>query len=401
MKILTKSVNSLVPYALNNRKHSEKQTDRIASSIAEFGFNQPIVVDNNDVVIVGHGRLEAAKKLGLKEVPVVEVGELTDAQIKAYRILDNKLQNDSEWDIDNLQLEFGVLTDLDFDLSFGGLDELSSLFDKEEPEVAEDDFEPEEIDEPFIKQGDLIELGRHRVLCGDSTNGGDVAYLMDGAVADLWLTDPPYNVAYTGKTADALTIDNDSMSDGEFRDFLGKCFDLAFESLKAGAGYYIWHADLEGYNFRGAVFDCGEEVRQCLIWLKNTMVMGRQDYQWRHEPCLYGWKSGASHHWYSDRKQTTILEFDRPSRSAEHPTMKPIKLFSYQIVNSSKSGDIVLDTFLGSGTTLVAAEQLGRTCYGMELSPKYCQVILERYKKYCEDNNKAFECKINGEEYKA
>jgi DNA modification methylase len=401
MKILTKSVNSLVPYALNNRKHSEKQTDRIASSIAEFGFNQPIVVDNNDVVIVGHGRLEAAKKLGLKEVPVVEVGELTDAQIKAYRILDNKLQNDSEWDIDNLQLEFGVLSDLDFDLSFGGLDELSSLFDKEEPEVAEDDFEPEEIDEPFIKQGDLIELGRHRVLCGDSTNGGDVAYLMDGAVADLWLTDPPYNVAYTGKTADALTIDNDSMSDGEFRDFLGKCFDLAFESLKAGAGYYIWHADLEGYNFRGAVFDCGEEVRQCLIWLKNTMVMGRQDYQWRHEPCLYGWKSGASHHWYSDRKQTTILEFDRPSRSAEHPTMKPIKLFSYQIVNSSKSGDIVLDTFLGSGTTLVAAEQLGRTCYGMELSPKYCQVILERYKKYCEDNNKAFECKINGEEYKA
>jgi DNA modification methylase len=401
MKILTKSVNSLVPYALNNRKHSEKQTDRIASSIAEFGFNQPIVVDNNDVVIVGHGRLEAAKKLGLKEVPVVEVGELTDAQIKAYRILDNKLQNDSEWDIDNLQLEFGVLTDLDFDLSFGGLDELSSLFDKEEPEVAEDDFEPEEIDEPFIKQGDLIELGRHRVLCGDSTNGGDVAYLMDGAMADLWLTDPPYNVAYTGKTADALTIDNDSMSDGEFRDFLGKCFDLAFEFLKAGAGYYIWHADLEGYNFRGAVFDCGEEVRQCLIWLKNTMVMGRQDYQWKHEPCLYGWKSGASHHWYSDRKQTTILEFDRPSRSAEHPTMKPIKLFSYQIVNSSKSGDIVLDTFLGSGTTLVAAEQLGRTCYGMELSPKYCQVILERYKKYCEDNNKAFECKINGEEYKA
>jgi site-specific DNA-methyltransferase (adenine-specific) len=224
---------------------------------------------------------------------------------------------------------------------------------------------------------------------------------MDGAMADLWLTDPPYNVAYTGKTADALTIDNDSLSDVEFRDFLGKCFVLAFESLKAGAGYYIWHADSEGYNFRGAVFDSGEEVRQCLIWLKNTMVMGRQDYQWKHEPCLYGWKSGASHHWYSDRKQTTILEFDRPSRSAEHPTMKPVKLFSYQMVNSSKSGDIVLDTFLGSGTTLVAAEQLGRTCYGMELSPKYCQVILERYKKYCEDNNKAFECKINGEEYKA
>jgi DNA modification methylase len=401
MKIKQVSTDALIPYALNNRRHSEKQTDRIAASITEFGFNQPIVVDNNNVVIVGHGRLEAAKKLGLKEVPAVEVGELTDAQIKAYRILDNKLQNDSEWDIDNLQLEFGVLNDLDFDLSFGGLDELSSLFDKEEPEVAEDDFEPEEIDEPFIKQGDLIELGRHRVLCGDSTNGGDVAYLMDGAMADLWLTDPPYNVAYTGKTADALTIDNDSMSDGEFRDFLGKCFDLAFESLKAGAAYYIWHDDSGGYNFRGAVFDCGEEVRQCLIWLKNTMVMGRQDYQWKHEACLYGWKSGASHHWYSDRKQTTILEFDRPSRSAEHPTMKPIKLFSYQIVNSSKSGDIVLDTFLGSGTTLVAAEQLGRTCYGMELSPKYCQVILERYKKYCEDNNKAFECKINGEEYKA
>jgi site-specific DNA-methyltransferase (adenine-specific) len=202
---------------------------------------------------------------------------------------------------------------------------------------------------------------------------------MAGKRADMWLTDPPYNVDYTGKTKDALKVANDSMSDSDFRKFLASAFGAAFGVIKPGASFYIWHADSEGYNFRGAVHECGEEVRQCLIWNKNYMVMGRQDYQWKHEPCLYGWKKGASHGWYSDRKQTTVLEFDRPSRSEQHPTMKPIALFAYLIGNSTGPQGLILDSFLGSGTSLIAAEQLGRTCYGLELSPAYCDVIVARW----------------------
>jgi site-specific DNA-methyltransferase (adenine-specific) len=250
----------------------------------------------------------------------------------------------------------------------------------DEKEVVEDEV-PEPPVEPITKAGDLWLLGDHRVLCGDSTKAEDVAWLMAGAKADLWLTDPPYNVDYTGKTKDALKVENDSMNDKNFRKFLVDCFSQAFETMKPGASYYIWHADSEGYNFRGAVHDCKQKVRQCLIWKKNTLVMGRQDYQWKHEPCLYGWKDGASHGWYADRKQTTILEFDRPSRSLEHPTMKPVALISYQIGNSTAPQGLVYDPFLGSGTTLIAAEQLGRKCYGIELSPQYCDVIVQRWEK--------------------
>lgn len=397
MKILTKSVNSLVPYALNNRKHSEKQTDRIASSIAEFGFNQPIVVDNNDVVIVGHGRLEAAKKLGLKEVPVVEVGELTDAQIKAYRILDNKLQNDSEWDIDNLQLEFGVLTDLDFDLSFGGLDELSSLFDKEEPEVAEDDFEPEEVDEPFIKQGDLIELGRHRVLCGDSTSSEDVALLLAENTPEIMVTDPPYGVEYNptwreeydGGARTSGKVENDDKAD----------WVEAWQLFK-GQLAYVWHAGRFSDVVADGLTQCGFEVRNLIIWAKQRHTFGRGHYHHKHEPCWYVVRAGFTALWGGDRTQTTLWEINSNRKNdTGHGTQKPIECMARPMKNHNVKS--VYDPFLGSGTTLVAAEQLGRTCYGMELSPKYCQVILERYKKYCEDNNKAFECKINGEEYKA
>jgi site-specific DNA-methyltransferase (adenine-specific) len=225
----------------------------------------------------------------------------------------------------------------------------------------------------------LILKSRHRVLCGDSTKVEDVARLMDGAMADLWLTDPPYNVDYTGKTKDALKVDNDSMSDSSFRAFLIDCFSAAFSVVKPGAAFYIWHSESEGYNFRGAVFECKQKIRQCLIWVKQTLVMGRQDYHWKHEPCLYGWREGASHGWYTDRKQTTVLEFDRPSRSEDHPTMKPVALFAYLICNSTAPHGLVYDSFLGSGTTLIAAEQLGRLCYGMELSPGYVDVIVRRY----------------------
>jgi site-specific DNA-methyltransferase (adenine-specific) len=392
------ALKSLKPYKHNNRIHNDQQIQRIADSIKKFGFNQPIVIDEKNEILVGHGRLLAAEKLGLKDAPCIQLTNLSDNEKRAYRILDNKLQNDSTWDFESLQLEMQELKENDFDMRFCGLEELGKLFPEPEPEVSEDEFEGELPDEPFIKLGDLIELGRHRVLCGDSTSAEDVAELMQEP-ADLMLTDPPYNVEYTGKTKDALTIENDSMSDEDFRAFLRSAFAPAFDNMKAGAAFYIWHADLEGYNFRGAVFDCDQKVRQCLIWVKQTMVMGRQDYQWKHEPCLYGWKDGAAHSWCSDRKQTTVLEFDRPSRSAEHPTMKPIPLFGYQIKNSTKANQIVYDPFLGSGTTLIACEQLNRTCYGMEISPKYCQVILERYKSYCEKNNKPFECKINGENY--
>jgi DNA modification methylase len=409
MKILTKSVNSLVPYALNNRKHSEKQTDRIASSIAEFGFNQPIVVDNNDVVIVGHGRLEAAKKLGLKEVPVVEVGELTDAQIKAYRILDNKLQNDSEWNIDNLQLEFGVLSDLDFDLSFGGLDELSSLFDKEEPEIAEDDFEPEEIDEPFIKQGDLIELGRHRLLCGDSTNESDFNYLMNNQKSDLCFTSPPYNASANTPDGDVFNgKKSKQMYDGKYSDnlpseeyvsFAQKVLGLCFKNT---SGFIFWNV---GYNANAK----SEYIKQIVPFLDHLIeqVCWKKDSAIPVKGCMRrAWEpififSSTKKSLELKTVESNLWEIsNRNCQMKNHKACFPVSLPSkaFQILSKSET---VLDPFLGSGTTLIAAEQLGRTCYGMELSPKYCQVILERYKKHCEDNNKAFECKINGEEYKA
>lgn len=227
--------------------------------------------------------------------------------------------------------------------------------------------------------GKLTLKSRHRLLCGDSTKAEDVERLMAGSKADLWLTDPPYNVDYTGKTKAALKVANDSMEDSQFRNFLFNCFTASFSVMKPGAAFYIWHADSEGYNFRGAVVDCKQKVRQCLVWKKQTMVMGRQDYHWKHEPCLYGWKDGASHQWFSDRKQTTVLEFDRPSRSEDHPTMKPVSLIAYQIGNSLGPQGLVYDSFLGSGTTLIAAEQLGRKCYGMEISPQYCDVIVKRW----------------------
>lgn len=313
--------------------------------------------------------------------------DLTPDQVKAFRLADNKVAEIAEWDFDLLGEELNDI--IDIDMAELGFD--LSMFE-EEPESTDDDFDvdSELTDAPYSMPGDIYLLGNHRLMCGDSTKEEDIQKLMNGEFADLIVTDPPYNVAYEGKPKDKLTIENDKMDNDNFRQFLVDAFKAADSVLKEGAAFYIWHADSEGYNFRGACFDTGWKVRECLIWVKNSMVLGRQDYQWKHEPCLYGWKEGAGHQWYSDRKQTTVLNFDRPSRSTEHPTMKPIPLFSYQIENSSKKKDIVLDSFGGSGTTIMACEQMGRFGRSMELDPRYVDVIVKRYIRMVGSNENCF-----------
>jgi len=383
-KIEWQSVDKLIPYAKNSRTHSPEQVGQIAASIKEFGFRNPILVDGVGI-IAGHGRLMAAQKLGLDKVPTIDCSDMTESQKKAYIIADNKLALNAGWDTAMLSIEMKDLEDEGFDLALLGFDdkELNALL---EPEVTEgltdEDAVPDVPEEPKTKLGDIYILGNHRLMCGDSCSITDMEKLVNNRQVDMWLTDPPYNVAYEGKTKDALTIQNDSMDNEGFRQFLRDAYVTADTVMKAGAVFYIWHADSEGYNFRGAAHDAGWKVRQCLIWKKSTMVMGRQDYHWKHEPCLYGWKEGAGHLWATDRKQTTILEFDKPSRNGEHPTMKPVALFEYQMLNNTKGGDIVLDSFGGSGTTLLAAEKHGRHAYLMELDPKYCDVIVKRWEDF-------------------
>lgn len=380
MEIVKININNLKPYKNNAKVHTPEQIEQIKKSIQEFGMNDPIAVWGKDNLIVeGHGRLEALKQLGYNEVDCIRLDHLTDEERKAYTLAHNKLTMNTDFDFDILNEELEDITDIDMsDFGFD-LD-----FEDEEKEVVEDEFDIDSNipEEPKAKYGDIYQLGKHRLMCGDSTKEDDVRKLCNNNLIDLFLTDPPYNVDYTGKTADALKINNDKMKESDFRVFLKEAFRNANEVMKPGACFYIWHADSEGYNFRGACFDIGWKVRQCLIWRKNSLVMGRQDYQWQHEPCLYGWKDGASHLWASDRKQTTILDFDRPTRSAEHPTMKPISLFDYQIRNNTKGNDIVLDLFAGSGTTIIACEQNNRIAYGMELDPKYVDVIIKRYEDF-------------------
>lgn len=378
-------INDLIPYARNSRTHSEEQVTQIASSIKEFGFTNPIIIDEQGGIIAGHGRVMAAKKLGIKEVPCIQVTGWTEAQKKAYVIADNKLALNAGWDEKMLSLEFEELQELGFDLSLTGFskDEILALSPIEETVgLTDEDEVPEAPEIPKTVLGDIWLLGNHRLMCGDSTSIDAVEKLMDGQKADMWLTDPPYNVSYEGKTKDALKIKNDSMKDDQFRQFLRDSYLAADSVMKQGAVFYIWHADSEGYNFRGAAKDAGWVVRQCLIWKKSVLVMGRQDYHWKHKPCLYGWKDGAGHLWASDRKQTTILEFDKPSRNGEHPTMKPVELFQYQMLNNTKGDDIVLDSFGGSGTTIIAAEKNGRRAFAMELDPKYCDVIIKRWQDF-------------------
>jgi len=385
MQIKEVEVTALIPYAKNSRTHDDAQVAQIAASIKEFGWTNPILVDGTKGVIAGHGRLLAARKLGMDKVPTIELKDMTEAQKKAYVIADNKLALNAGWDTNFLSLELQELKDQDFDLTLLGFDdkELDALL---APEVAEgltdEDSVPDTPIEPKTKLGDIYILGNHRLMCGDSCSVTDMDKLVNGRQVDMWLTDPPYNVAYEGATKEKLTIINDSMGNDEFRQFLRDAFVAADTVMKQGAVFYIWHADSEGYNFRGACMDAGWKVRQCLIWKKSSLVMGRQDYHWMHEPCLYGWKDGAAHLWSADRKQTTILEFNKPSRNGEHPTMKPVALFEYQMLNNTKGGDIVLDSFGGSGTTLLAAEKNGRIAYLMEFDPKFCDVIVKRWEDF-------------------
>ena len=386
----------LIPYANNSRVHSEEQVNQIASSIKEFGFLNPIIIDGDNGIIAGHGRVMAANKLGIKELPCVDASHLTEAQKKAYVIADNKLALNAEWDDSILRVEFEALKEFDFDLELTGfsLDEIEGLEIEEIAPEYEEDADGEITEppvDPITKEGDVWILGKHRLMCGDSTSIDAVEKLMQGEKADLWITDPPYNVDMTSKNEmlanagkarqdkETYGIENDAMSDSDFRQFLTDCYSAADSNMREGASFYIWYADIETYNFVGASIDMGWRVRQNLIWVKNCLVIGMKDYQFKHEPCLYGWKEGAAHSWYSDRKQTTTLDFNRPTASKLHPTMKPIELFQYQIENSTKQGQNVLDSFGGSGTTLIACEKTNRKAYLMELDPKYCDVIINRW----------------------
>jgi len=388
MKSITVKISEVKSNPNNPRIIKDDKFQKLVKSIKEFPemLNiRPIVVNADMVVLGGNMRLKACKEAGIKEVAIIKAEDLTEDQQKQFIIKDNV--GFGEWDWEDLANNWDAeqLTDWGVDIPDF----------KHEEEAEEDDYEIPEHLKTDIVLGDIFEIGPHRLICGDSTQTDTFAKLFENQLADLVVTDPPYNVAYEGKTKDALTIANDSMSDDSFYQFLYDFYTALGSYTKAGGAWYVWHADSEGANFRSAMKNAGIMVKQCLIWVKSSMVMGRQDYQWKHEPCLYGWKEGAAHGWYSDRKQTTILEFDRPQRNAEHPTMKPIPLIAYQIGNSSKQGDIVADAFGGSGTTMVAAHQLNRKGYLVEFDPKYCQVIVDRMIKL----DPTLEVKRNGIKY--
>lgn len=394
LKIEYLPVEQLTPYDKNTRKHQKLDIDNIARSIEKYGMNDAIGIwGDKNIIVEGHGRLMACKKLGIKTVPVVRLDHLSDEQRREYAIAHNATAELSVWESINLQAELDELDLSEFDFNF-------PLIAEEELEAEEDDFDVDAAtpEKPKAKYGQVYQLGRHRVMCGDSTSVSDVQKLTGGAQVDMLLTDPPYNVDYEGT---AGKIKNDNMEDAEFRAFLRSAFGCAKDVMKPGAAFHIWHADSEGYNFRGACIDVGLRIRQCLIWVKNSLVLGRQDFQWKHEPCLYGenpldhplveqyededhqpclygWKDGT-HYWFKNRKQTTILEFDKPRKSAEHPTMKPVKMFDYEMKCNTKPGEIVLDLFGGSGTTVIAAEQNGRRAFVMEFDPRFVDVIIDRW----------------------
>lgn len=407
LKVEYIDIDKLKPYAKNARKHQQADVNTIKNSILEFGMCDPIGVWGGDNTIVeGHGRLIALKQLGYKKVPCIRLDFLTDEQRRAYGLAHNKTAEMSEWDFEFLDEELNSILDIDM-TAFG-----FEPSEEEEPEAIEDDYEVEIPKEPKSKLGQIYKLGRHRLMCGDSTKKEDVKRLMGGCRADMLLTDPPYNVNYEGSTG--MKIKNDNMADADFQRFLEEAFDAANENMREGAAFYIWHADSEGYNFREACCTAGWTIRQCLIWNKNALVMGRQDYQWKHEPCLYGWKDGAGHYFIDSRKETTVIEDqkpnikkmkkeemaklleeifsdkvsttiineDKPLVNDMHPTMKPIKLMARLIKNSSQKEETVLDIFGGSGSTLIACEQLDRTCCMMEYDPKYVDVIIDRWEQF-------------------
>ena len=383
MKIVNVPVDEITPYE-NNPRINEGAVEQLARIIEQLGFRNPAVLNKDKVVIEGHTRLLAVKKLGWETMPCIIATDLTPEQEQALRIADNKIAEIAEWDDDKLKVELAALQEAGFDLSLlaFGDDELEDLLrdDTGTHGETEPDAVPETPEVPVSTPGEVYRLGRHILVCGDSTQPADVAKACGEGEADLWLTDPPYNVDYHG--SDGQSIRNDSMEDTKFREFLRKAFGCAEKCLKPGGSFYVFHADSEGYNFRGACFDVGLKVRQCLVWKKNSLVLGRQDYKWIHEPCLYGWRDGGAHGWYSDCRQTTVMEFAKPKKNDLHPTMKPVEMLCYLIGNSSKGGDVVLDTFGGSGSTVIACERSGRKCRCVELDPKYCDVIRKRWAEF-------------------
>ena len=375
-------INKLVPYANNARTHNKEQILKLRSSLREFGFVNPVIIDREYNVLAGHGRIEAAKAENISEVPCVFADHLTEAQKKAYILADNRMALDAGWDEELLSVEMQELQELGFDLSMTGFDEkeLTDLLGVDaDGEVKEDDFDLSAALEKaaFVQRGDIWTVGRHKLMCGDATSAEDVSALMGDTKANLILTDPPYGVSF--KSASGLTIQNDSMKNEEFYTFLLSSFQRMAEHLEKGGSAYVFHADTEGLNFRKAFIDAGFHLAGCCIWVKDSLVLGRSDYQWQHEPVLYGFMQNGKHHWYSDRKQTTIWNFDKPKRNANHPTSKPLDLLSYPIGNSTQENGVVMDTFGGSGSTLMACEQMNRICYTMELDEKYASVILRRY----------------------
>ena len=377
-------IGKLVPYVNNARTHSKEQITKLRSSLREFGFVNPVIIDREFNVIAGHGRILAAKEENIEQVPCVFVDHLTEAQKKAYILADNRFALDAGWDEEMLRVEMEALQDMDFDISLTGFDEaeIADLFAADDNEAQEDDFDEDAAlqAEAFVKTGDLWLLGKHRLLCADSTKPENVKLLMDGKKANVCITDPPYACNYTGGTG--MKIMNDNLKGEEFYQFLLSAFKNAYENLADGAAIYIFHSDAEKVNFYNAVVAAGFHYSTTCIWVKQSLVLGRFDYQMRHEPVIYAFKDTVKHKFYGDRKQTTVWEFDRPSKSKLHPTTKPLPLIAYPMKNSSLVNSIVLDLFGGSGSTLMAAEQMDRVAYLMELDPVYASAIVRRFVAY-------------------
>ncbi len=374
-------IDRLIPYVNNARTHSPEQINKLRASLREFGFINPVLVDKDYNLLAGHGRIAAAKAEGIERIPCVFVEHLTEAQKKAYILADNRMAMDAEWDDSLLRVEIEALQGMDFDISFTGFDdqELSKLFD-DGIEVKEDDFDAdaEMAKEAFVRPGDIWILGRHRLLCGDATKPDDIRRLMDGKKANTCITDPPYNCAYEGGTG--MRIMNDRWTDSEkFYHFLLDAFQNAYDALADGGAFYCFHSDAEKVNFYNAAVAAGFHYSTTCIWVKDTLVIGRADFQQRHEPVLYAFKNTAKHKFYGDRKQTTVWEFPRPKKSELHPTMKTLSLVAYPIRLSSQENGIILDMFGGSGSTLMAADQMNRICYTSELDPQYASAIVRRY----------------------
>lgn len=422
LKIETLPVEALAPYERNTRAHNDDDIAQIARSIQKYGFNDPIGIwSDKNIIVEGHGRLLAAQSLGLTEVPCVRLDHLTDDQRREYGIMHNKTAELSEWDFEALEAELSELDLSDFGLSFDPDEQvedteealLEQVREDEAPPPPNDDPEQGPVKMPTSKRGQIWQLGRHRLMCGDSTEAADVRALMDGATADAVITDPPYNVAI--ENAQGMRLQNDDMEAEAFFEFLRAAFAQLSAALKPGGAFYVWHANRTASIFEAALAENSLEVRQQIIWVKNALVLGRQDYQWRHEPCWYGWKDGAAHWFTPDRTQTTVQEDQadfskmpkaelvalleqiyhpddgvptttiyeaKPLKDEAHPTMKPVRLIAKTMRNSTRPGEVVLDLFGGSGTTMIAAEQMGRTAYLMELDPRYCDVIIARYEKF-------------------